>query len=75
MDQDLIEAIGTFDGGYGRGGVIEFRRLRECDLCKKAPINGLYSDGSEGEYAGASICVTCLESLVMRLRKHESDKR
>lgn len=74
MDGDFIETVGTFDGGYGRHGVIELRRVLECDLCKKGPVNGLYSDGSEGEYSGVGICATCLESLVAKLRRRESEQ-
>lgn len=58
--------IAVFNGGYGRRGEIALLlpspdggTMCECDVCGRQDAPVLYIDGSEGEYSGGAICLTC----------------
>jgi len=49
--------MGTYDGGFGRIGVV-YTRHGGCDLCgASAKVMGL--DSSEGKYSAGQVCLQC----------------
>jgi len=58
-DVDLKSAklVATFDGKYGRDGVIVVLE-GECDVCGRTECV-LVVDQSEGEYWPGSVCIIC----------------
>jgi hypothetical protein len=65
-DELLIEA---FPGGYGRIGQI-WVGPGECDVCGDQGVM-IHGNGSEGEYAGPSICQKCVETAFQRYEEGE----
>ncbi len=62
--EPCIFRVATFDGGYGRKGVIEIER-GHCAACAgEVPV--LMVDGSEGEYAPGRMCQECIEKAFRR---------
>lgn len=52
-----IKEIKKFEAGYSREGYVSLV-VDKCFLCGEEKVC-LYSDGSEGEYGGVSICGDC----------------
>ena len=68
VDPNLIETLAAPMGSYHRKGEIELRRNMDCDVCQTKKTIGLYMDSSEGEYGGCSICLSCMEKAVGKLK-------
>jgi hypothetical protein len=55
-----MSQVCTFNGGYGRKGIIEICPGVVCDKCGEVNTTCLTMDGSDGEYGSGCICFACI---------------